>query len=175
MCFLIKNPKIENALTIPNRPRRINAFVMSMKQQEPRTAITYKPETNIKHDSFNVLVDLYNLQLSKDLLASGTELLDYVVEELWTVDGTEAKSMAAHAHGKCKILPDFCAKIYEKNYCDFKQQKKAKLQLKRELLLKCSNDLFDKLSVFNHLEKINKQCFENFKMIAGTLHRVVHQ
>ena len=82
----MKNPEVENAPSIPNISRRINAFDMLMKQQA-RTATAHKPETNNKHKLFNDLVDLCNLQFPKDLRASGRELLDCVVEGLWTIDG----------------------------------------------------------------------------------------
>ena len=65
-----------------------------------------------------------------------------------------------------KFFQNFLQKFIKKTY---KQQKKAKSQLKRELLLKCRNDLFEKISMFKYLEKINKQCFENFKMMAEAL------
>ena len=76
-----------NAPSIPNRSRKINSFDMLMKQQQVRTAIAHKPETNNKHKLFNDLADLCNLQFPKDLFASGRELLDCVVEELWAIDG----------------------------------------------------------------------------------------
>ena len=85
-----------------------------MKQRQARTGIAHKPETKNKFNLFNDLVDLCNLQFSKDLLASGREVLDCVEEWLQTTGGNEVKFIAAHPYGNCKILPDFFAKIYEK-------------------------------------------------------------
>ena len=65
---------------------------MLMKQKQASIATAHKPGTNNKHKLVDDLVGLCNRQFPWDLLASGRELLDCVVEGLWKIHGNEAKS-----------------------------------------------------------------------------------
>ena len=74
-----------------------------------------------------------------------------LVDVLWHIDGNHEHINNKFAVKQCKGLPTYFNPVYNNTYNDYKTLKKAKPKLSSELLLQCSDNLFDILSVWTNV------------------------
>ena len=67
-------------------------------------------------------------------------------------DGNHNKLNKAYSNDHCFQLPQYFAKIYQKEYYDWKNRKRAKPTLTHEKMLTCSNKFFGAVSLWDNVK-----------------------
>lgn len=161
--FCLTQPIVPDKLPLVRR----NAYDLLMK--EKYITIIHKDPSNQKNIMYNDVVEIFGGKFPKDSQVVGKELVELVVECLWAIDSNSGKFMTASINGNCKRLPTYFKSIFEKNYRKWQKQKVARPSLKEDILQKCSNALFDKLSLFDQKRKYNEMFFTSCKELAESL------
>ena len=116
---------------------------------------------NKKHKLYKTIVKLTEsceMTFHSGSLNDGKKFVDYITNALWTIDGNHSQINKATANRDCKPLPDLFNEIYSTEYNCWHQLKKAKPTLCFEKLMKCSNNLFDQLTIW-HNKKFPSKVF----------------
>ena len=81
-------------------------------------------------------------------------------------DGNHNKLNKAYSNDHCFQLPQYFAKIYQKEYYDWKNRKRAKPTLTHEKMLTCSNKFFGAVSLWDNVKFPAAQLFNASRCLA---------
>ena len=127
-------------------------------------------KTRNKCQIFNDVRNLASLKAPKDSLKEFVKFVETVTDCLWELDCNHGKFITTAANGHCKTLPNFFSAIFDKEYKEWKRQKKPKPRLDRESLYRVSDKLFDQLSYLgDSKKKINQPFFEACHQLAVSI------
>ena len=127
-----------------------NAFNLLMTKTKGNVPL--KQVTNKKDEFFNNLVNLKQLTCYQEQLQNINVLIQCLTDALWLLDGNHNKLNKAYSNDHCFQLPQYFAKIYQKEYYDWKNRKRAKPTLTHEKMLTCSNKSFDAVSLWDNVK-----------------------
>lgn len=168
--FLFENIEEEDSpnytVQNPSNQKR-NAFEMLMSNK--KSGLGLKDIKNKKHEMYNDVVQLLNINFLQSDIHNGKRLIDALVECFWCVEANHERFVSVASNGHCIKLPDFFKNVYEKSYRDFSAQKKAKPTLNYDSLMKSSNNLFDILSYWNGLKTVNESLLNHCRCLADSL------
>ena len=149
--FLVADIKIEtNIQSSSGSTFTKNAFNLLMTQM--KVNIPLKQVTNKKDELFSDLVNLKQLTCYQEQLRNINVLVQCLTDALWSLDGNHSKLNKAHSNGHRSQLPQYFAKIYQKEYYDWKNRKRTKPTLTHEKMLTFSNKLFDAVSLWDNMK-----------------------
>ena len=127
-----------------------NTFNLLMTQM--KVNVPLKQVTNKKDELFSDLVNLKQLTCYQEQVRNINFLVQCLTDALWSFDGNHCKLNKAHSNSHRSQLPQYFAKIYQKEYYDWKNRKRAKPTLTHEKMLTFSNKLFDAVSLWDNMK-----------------------
>ena len=149
--FLVKDIEVETDIQSSSGSTFAkNTFIILMTKT--KVNVTLKQVNNKKDELFSDLVNLKQLTCYQEQLQNINILIQCLMDALWSLDGNHSKLNKAHSNGHCFQLPQYFAKIYQKESYDWKNRKRAKPTLTHEKMLTCSNKLFDAVSLWDNVK-----------------------
>ena len=149
--FFVKDIEVETGIQSSSGSTFAkNAFNFLMTKT--KVNLPLKQVTNKKDELFNDLVNLKQLICYQEQLQNIKVLIQCLTDALWSLDGNYSKLNKPHSKGHCFKLPQYFPKIYQKEYYDWKNRKRAKPTLTHEKMLTCSNKFFGAVSLWDNVK-----------------------
>ena len=132
--FLVKDIEVETDIRSSSRSTFVNN-PFNLLMTKTKVNVPLKQVTNKKDELFNDLVNLKQLTHYQEQLRNINVLIQCLTDAVWSLDGNHSKLSKAHSNGYCSQLPHYFTKIYQKEYYDWKNRKRAKPTLTHEKML----------------------------------------
>ena len=124
---------------------------------------------NKKTELYNDVLNLSNVKAPQQQVKSFENVINNATNCLWAIDTNHDKFEVCASNGHCKNLPIYFSPLYNKQYREYKQQKKSQPCLDGADLMKYSSNLYDVLSCIQGFEKLNQKLFNACHQLCDAL------